>query len=306
MSQSGQRQLRSSSRVPSAAPSAAPATPRVRSRKATSKVGSNAGGSVAGRNEVDSRAQDSYGSRAPDNTATQQRHADTLQQIGSNFEGELGPSAPNAAPSVSSSRRARHRSPDPSEQLSVIQEAQAFDPSRNDLAGRDVDGATGLPTGANDLVDDQLQSDHQHVTHAIEPTYSPENVPNKWLAIFALVLLALACLAPLAYYGSMAAVKLSLTKQIEGRIDAIVANHDSLVHRLDVADITYHQQLDYLEHRLSEVTNDQQITAIETKYKIDWFDPSNDALTLQYLTSPEKMRQVGGWMGLFKKEVPMK
>ena len=64
------------------------------------------------------------------------------------------------------------------------------------------------------------------------------------------------------------------------------------------------QQIDSMERKLQGMQNDMQYAVYAQKLAVDWFDPRNMAVTISKYTSPEKMRDVGGWLGLFKKQVP--
>ena len=86
---------------------------------------------------------------------------------------------------------------------------------------------------------------------------------------------------------------------VTNSMTAVLGNSKVVVH-----DNILRQRVDDMEAQLSKLTNEGLVS--DNMYKVDYFDPRNKAVTWPYYTSPEKMRDVGGWMGLFKKQVPFK
>lgn len=320
MSSFGERETRSKTR----AASTGPATP---SHKATSKAGSKAGskrgGSKADRNDVGSRLQDTYGSRAPDTTATQVRHRATLQAIGSAFDDAVGPEASNFVPAIDLPRSLNPIGEDPNEQFQRIRPVrQAHDTTGIDPARVDLDGATAGHTPAESVTyhrNHRRQTPVESEDESDKSSVGLGHILRKYGVVdYLLSLFLLTCVATLVYHGSRLGANRFLSSDIGekvksiaagfdslgGKVDTIAAGHDSLGQRLDNVDISFRQELANLEQRILQLSNEQEIAATEAKYKMDWFDPRNDAVTLPKYTSPEKMREVDGWMGLLTKKVP--
>lgn len=320
MSNYGERATRSKTR----AASTVPATP---SHKATSKAGSRAGskkgGSIADRNDVTARPQDTYGSKAPDTTATQIRHRATLQTIGSAFNDAVGPEASNFVPAINLPQPLNPIGEDPNQQFQQFQPMrQAHDTTGLDPAHVDLDGATVRHIPIEPITENQnhgqqtpAESDHESDRSSV----GLGHILRKYGVVdYLMSLFLLACVATLVYHGSRSGANQFLSSDIGekvksiaadydylgGKVDSIASNYELLDQRLENFDSSIRHELANLEQRILELSNEQEISATEAKYKMDWFDPRNDAVTVPKYTSPEKMREVDGWMGLFTKKVP--
>ena len=320
MSNYGERSTRSKTR----AASTVPATPSQKApSKAGSRAGSKKGGSIADRSDVNTRPQDTYGSKAPDTTATQIRHRATLQTIGSAFNEAVGPEASNFVPANNLAPPLNPIREDPNQQFQQFQTMrQAHDTTGLDPARVDLDGATVRHTPNEPITDDRedrqqtpAESDHESNRSSVGLGHF---LRRYGVLDYLMSLFFLACVATLVYHGSRLGANRFLSSDIGGKVksiaagydslggkvDSIAAGYESLGQRLENVDISIRHELANLEQRILELSNEQEISATEAKYKMDWFDPRNDAVTLPKYTSPEKMREVEGWMGLFRKKIP--
>ena len=65
-------------------------------------------------------------------------------------------------------------------------------------------------------------------------------------------------------------------------------------------------RLNIIEEKLLNLGEQQEFSVFGGKQSVDWFDPRNMAVTIPKYTSPEKMRDVSGWLRFFKKQVPFR
>ena len=320
--------------------SKAGASTRAASRTAGSKAGSRAGDDLAGRGAFEPRGNESYGAEPPAKIATQVRRRKGTQGLVTEFQQVVdtntAPAGVTAAEpqSAHSSRSASlpPRAFSPNSQLHEPQYRGGNNASRftRDQTGIDrtgldrtrqnlppVDGATMRSHVGFNLNNGQPVEPEEGDVAQVGLDFGNRDNVKQWVIYFLLGLLVIASTSPVLYYGTYLGVKYGIIKGIGGKLQAIVSAHDSLVHRFDTdhqslvqeintGDNNLQEQIYRLDQRISEIINDQQITAIETQYGVDWFDPRNDAVTFPPLTSPEKMRTVRGWMGLFRKQVPFK
>ena len=127
---------------------------------------------------------------------------------------------------------------------------------------------------------------------------------KKWLLLLTAIVLAMAILLSDIFAGPILGAQYDLLS-IRNDLRKVLSNGmtiaKELPHRVIDSDALT-QRLDYVEAQLSKLTNDAP--TFEEKYKIDYFDPRNEATTWPKYTSPEKMRPASGWKSFLYSEVP--
>ena len=264
------------------------------------------------------RLLDTYGSKDSDRAAAQQRPQEMMQNVGSAFGRSLDQSARRAMTS---------RAPSPNDQL---QEVNPHDTTGNDSVRHDLDGATAHHTPARNSARTPRQK--KRISYLALAMFI---VVCLALFIYRSALLT-------GFHRTMRTGKAiqalvenqeSLFKHVDRSREELRQNQESLFQhvdrsreelrqnqeeisrrfdsmeemsrqRIDSIEAMSRQQIDGMDRKLQGMQNDMQYTVYAQKLAVDWFDPRNMAVTISKYTSPEKMRDVGGWMGLFKKQAP--
>ena len=270
----GRRVTRASSLAASnasaqAAPAASvPKTPGGRSKK---------GGSTAARQSVVSKTTETYGSKGADQYIPQSTAGQSKDDIAVEF-----PDTASAHGSSSGDNRARSNH--------GAARSSKGDVGRNIVSGNllaenpnvNADNAT-VPNLSPDVTLRHTKTEDD--SHA---RFRPDL--KAWIgAIIALILIISFVTYPPSFGGS---------KHSSVHTDTSVSNEDTLIQRLD--------RLEALVAGHDNFIPGIDQVSIAEQYQVDYFDPRNGAVTWPKYTSPEKMRKVGGWMGLFKKQVPLR
>ena len=168
-----------------------------------------------------------------------------------------------------------------------------------------VDDVT-LRNTTQDAEDISASSFRPSFLHAVETLYNNMNNGKKWLMLLTVLILAVAYLVSESFNGpffgakhGLLPVRFTLRNIVANDMTAASGKPDAVV-----IDNSLRQRLDIVEAQLLKLTH--EIPESEDRYKVDYFDPRNKAVTWLKYTSPEKMRKVGGWMGIFKKQVPFR
>lgn len=278
------------------------------SRPAASQAGSRAGGrDRSPRKTRGSRQLDTYGSPDSDRAAAQQRRQEMLQNVGSAFGRAFDGDAQPAMPS---------RMPSPNDQFQQVETSEIIDNTRyghdvtgNDLARHDLDGATARHTPANNFARTPRQNLRYIAANSAQAEFDFGKVAKKWLFYLGLTLFALACLVALSYYSFLLLGLDRFTRDgrqygdlVKGQ-ESLVKGQESLNHR----DEGFNHRMNSFEEKLLSLHDTKEYSIYGGgKASVDWFHPSNMAVTISKYTSPEKMRKVGGWFGLFQKQVAFK
>lgn len=256
-----------------AAPSAsAPKTPGARSKKA---------GSTVARQSVVSKTTETYGSKGADQYIAQNTAGKSKGDVATDF-----PDTASAHGSLSGEDRARSN------------------PARSIRAARSDNGDVGPNIGGGNMTEQNPNAGADNAT-VLNPfpdvTLRHTNTegeshtrfhPNlkSWIGALIAVLLIIG----FSFYPPI----LGGSKHLSVPTDTSVSKDNAVL-----------QRLDRLEARMSVFDNIipviEQVSVAE-QYQVDYFDPRIGAVTWPKYTSPEKMRQVGGWMGFFKKQVPLR
>ena len=293
------------------------------SRHAGSQAGSRAGTHDGSRKIRGPRSLDTYGSKDSDRAAAQQRRQELSQNVGSAFGRSFAQDARRANPS---------RVLDPNDQFQQAEPSGIFNTSRtndttgNDFVHHDLDGATARHTPANNFARAPRQTSRYIAANTAPAKFDFDKFAWRWLSYLVLVMLTAACLAAFTYYSTVL-IKYEYTTRTGGKIHALdgkihsldgnvqaldgnfqafVQGHESLVQQVARYDEILNHRMDSMEERLLNLKDHEDLSIFGGKQSVDWFHPSNMAVTISKYTSPEKLRKVGGWLGLFKKQAAFK
>ena len=318
MSASGNRRQTRSQTAGSVAPSVAGSISGsdTTSRHAPSQAGSRAGTHDGSRKTRGPRSLDTYGSK-DSRAAAQQRRQELSQNVGSAFSRSFAQDARQANPS---------RVLDPNDQFQQVEPSAVFTTSRygndttgNDFVHHDLDGATARHTPANNFARAPRQNSRYNAANAAPAKFDFDKFAWRWLSYLVLVMLTAACLAAFTYYSTVL-IKYEYTTRtggkihaldgnvqaLDGNVQALVQGHESLVQQVARYDEILNHRMDSMEERLLNLKDHEDLSFFGGKQSVDWFHPSNMAVTISKYTSPEKLRKVGGWLGLFKSQAAFK
>ena len=276
------------------------------SQRAPSQAGSRTGD----RRTRGSRTFDTYGSKASDRAAAQLRRQAALQNVSSAFGASLDQ---GAQPAMFS------REPTPNDQFQQVEASEimdnsgyAHDVTGHDLPPRDLDGATARHTPADNFARIPRQNLRYVAASSAQADFNFGNVAKKWLSYLFLILFILACLIAFGY-SSFLLFKLDRFTTTGRQYQALAKGLESINQDAARLDEGVRQQFERQDHRMVSLEekllnlHDQKEFAIYGgKPAVDWFHASNMAVTISKYTSPEKMRKVGGFLGLFQKKVAFK
>ena len=278
------------------------------------------------------RLLDTYGSKDSDRAAAQQRPQEMMQNVGAAFGRSFDQGARRAMTS---------RAPSPNDQL---QDVNPHDTTGNDSVHHDLDGATAHHTPARNSARTSRQEKRipylalaMFIVACLALFIYRSALPTG----FHLTMRTGKAIQALVEYekslfqfrknqeeisrrldsmeetsrqqiASMEEVSrqqiASMEEVSRQRIDMSRQQIDSMEEmsrqQIDSMEEMSRQQIDSMERKLQGMQNDMQYAVYAQKLAVDWFDPRNMAVTISKYTSPEKMRDVGGWLGLFKKQVP--
>ena len=279
------------------------------SRPAASQAGSRAGGrDRSPRKTRVSRRLDTYGSPDSDRAAAQQHRQEMLQNVGSAFGRAFDGDAQPAMPS---------RLSNPDDQFQQVETSEIMDNTRhghditgNDLARQDLDGATARHTPANNFARTPRQNPRYVAANSAQAEFGFGKVAKNLLIYLGLIMSILACLVTLRYYtfeliGLYRDVRINEQTQAF-KYGELIKDQESLMQQLARKQESFNQWADNMEENLRNLHIAKENSIYGGKATVDWFHPSNMAVTISKYTSPEKKRKVGGWLGFFQKEVPFK
>ena len=318
MSASGTRRQTRSQTAGSVAPSVVGSNSGsdTTSRHAGSQAGSRAGTHDGSRKIRGPRSLDTYGSKDSDRAAAQQRRQELSQNVGSAFGRSFAQDARRANPS---------RVLDPNDQFQQVEPSGIFNTSRtndttgNDFVHHDLDGATARHTPANNFARAPRQNSRYIAANTAPAKFDFDKFAWRWLSYLVLVMLTAACLAAFTYYSTVL-IKYEYTTRTGGKIHALDGNVQALVQgqeslaqqdeeirqQMFLRDESLNHRMDSMEERLLNLKDHEDLSVFGGKQSVDWFHPSNMAVTISKYTSPEKLRKVGGWLGLFKRQAAFK
>ncbi|KAL8796155.1 MAG: hypothetical protein Q9195_001488 [Heterodermia aff. obscurata] len=196
-----------------------------------------------------------------------------------------------------------------------FEQVDATETTGNDFVQHDLDGATARHTPA----ENSTRNPRQHPSNITANTAQagPGKVAKKWLWYLALITFILACVAGFTYRSALL-TGLDGTMRTGRQIQELFKGQESLTQFVDRNDEEIRQlkacheenmekhrhRMDIIEQKLLNLPDDyEEFSIFRGKPSVDWFHPSNKAVVISKYTSPEKMRKVGGWLGLFKKKV---
>ena len=274
------------------------------------RAGSQAGSRAGDRRTRGSRTFDTYGSKASDRAAAQQRRQAALENVSSVIGTSLDQ---DPQPAMSS------RVLNPNDQFQQVGASEIMRSSRYahdvtgiDLPRRDLDGATARHTPADNFARIPRQNLDYLAADSAQAEINFGKVAKKWLSYLFLTLFTLACLIAFGY-SSFLLVRLdrftttgrdyqAIAKGVESVNQSLARIKENMRQHVERQD----QRIVSLEEKLLNLHEQKEFAIYGGKPTVDWFHASNMAVTISKYTSPEKMRKVGGFLGLFQRKVPFK
>ena len=260
--------LAATSESAQAAPSAsAPKTPRGRSKK---------GGSTVARQSVVSKTTETYGSKGADQYIPQNTAGKSKEDVAVDF-----PDTASAHGSASGNNLDRSNN--------RAARGDKGEVGRNNVGGHVPNENSNVQIDNGTLL---IRSPDVTLRHNIAEGDSRTRFrPNlkAWVGAIVVMFLIISLTNAPFFEGS---------KHHSVSTETSVLNGDAI-----------NQRLDQLELRMSDYDNFMPVidqVSVAEKYQVDYFDPRHGAVSWPKYTSPEKMRKVGGWMGLFQKQVPFR